>query len=136
VDYPSISVLYDVAHNPAGAKALADAWREEFGLQKAQVLFACLADKDISGLISELNPIASQWHCLPLTVARARPADALAQVIQEYDSAQAVAYPTITGSCLSAISHARENNQPILVAGSFHTIGAVRFELDRLLAHL
>ena len=136
VDYPSISVLYDVAHNPAGAKALADAWREEFGLQKAQVLFACLADKDISGLISELNPIASQWHCLPLTVARARPADALAQLIQEYDSAQAVAYPTITGSCLSAISHARENNQPILVAGSFHTIGAVRFELDRLLAHL
>jgi len=122
VDYPSISVLYDVAHNPAGAKALADAWREEFGLQKAQVLFACLADKDISGLISELNPIASQWHCLPLTVARARPADALAQVIQEYDSAQAVAYPTITGSCLSAISHARENNQPILVAGSFHRL--------------
>ncbi len=135
VDYPTLAVLFDVAHNPAGAKVLADAWREEFGEAKAQVLFACLADKDISGLVDELNPLASQWHCVPLAVPRARPVDALAQVIGEHNAATAVAHPSITTACQSAISHALENKQPILVAGSFHTIGEVRLELDRLLVH-
>jgi len=134
IDYPSQSVLFDVAHNPAGAQALVSAWQEKFDQQRAQVIFACLVDKDLPGLSKALTPIVAQWHCVTLDVDRALSSEALVKGINTHGSHQeAIAHPSIRSACTAAILHGKSEKQPILVAGSFHTIGKVRLELDQLL---
>ena len=49
-------VLLDGAHNPAGARALAAALLEEFVVDRRTLVVACLADKDIRGILDGLAP--------------------------------------------------------------------------------
>ena len=47
-------VLLDGAHNPAGARALAAALLEEFVVDRRTLVVACLADKDLQGILRAL----------------------------------------------------------------------------------
>ncbi|MGH8776906.1 MAG: bifunctional folylpolyglutamate synthase/dihydrofolate synthase [Jiangellaceae bacterium] len=51
------TVLVDAAHNPAGARALADAVAEEFSFTALVGVVAAMRDKDILGILAELEPI-------------------------------------------------------------------------------
>ena len=52
--------IIDGAHNPAGARILAETWRETFGDQRATILLAVLRDKDVAGICAALEPIAQR----------------------------------------------------------------------------
>ncbi len=122
-----VDVIFDVAHNPAGAQALQEAWQAHYPEQHAQILFACLEDKDVAGLVEALDPVVDGWHCVGLTVARALPVEALANEIRCVVGDKPVSlYADVQSACREAISIARENRQPILVAGSFYTIDQAR----------
>ena len=41
--------IIDGAHNPAGARTLAETWRENFGDQQATIVLAVLQEKDGAG---------------------------------------------------------------------------------------
>ncbi len=125
-----VDVLLDVAHNPAGAQALAATLEENFHGVKAQIIFACMADKDILGIVGVLSPVAEHWHCVPLEVPRAKAADQLASTINMLNSGSASSYVTVQSACDAALSVAREHSQPLLVAGSFFTIADVRRVLE------
>lgn len=120
-----VPVLLDAAHNPAGAAALAVAWSERFPSQQAQVVFACLADKDLDGIVSAIAPISAHWHTVPLEGPRTVPSDGLAEQIQGIVLAPVTAHLSASEACKAALQYARENNQAILVAGSFYTIADV-----------
>src|SRR4051812_41741937 len=53
------TVLLDGAHNPAGAAALAAAIEEEFDFDRLVAVIAMLDDKDVAGLLGELEPVVS-----------------------------------------------------------------------------
>jgi dihydrofolate synthase/folylpolyglutamate synthase len=53
----SPTIMVDAAHNPAGARALSEAIQEEFAFTKLVGVVAVLGDKDVRGILEELEPI-------------------------------------------------------------------------------
>ncbi len=62
----------DAAHNPDGAKALAEALRVISGDRPAIAVLAVLADKDARAMIEALAPVLAQVVCTELPAASAR----------------------------------------------------------------
>ncbi len=52
-------VLIDAAHNPAGMAATAGAVAEAFGAAEVIAVLAVSADKDVAGILDELEPVAA-----------------------------------------------------------------------------
>lgn len=124
-------LVMDVAHNPAGALALLEAWRQQFGHQRCEMIFASLNDKDIEGIVEQLLPCVAQWHCLELDVPRAAPLDELKGVVKSLASgSQVFTHNTANAALAAATEYALSHNRPILIAGSFHTIAAIRAQID------
>ena len=71
--------VIDGAHNPAGAKTLAETWQKNFGSRRATLILAVLSDKDLRGICEALAPI-SEFVLLPkIRTARALPPEANSQ---------------------------------------------------------
>ena len=121
--------LFDVAHNPAAAAALADSLREHES-RVAVAIVGILDDKDVEGIVASLVPLVDNW----IAVAAASP-----RAIEAAELARRVANQTGKG-CLvadtleSALEHARQwagAGGRVLVTGSFYTVGPF---LERLSA--
>jgi len=54
------TVIIDAAHNPHGAKSLKETVNSEFNFDLVIGLVAAMGDKDLSGLLEELEPIMSK----------------------------------------------------------------------------
>ena len=129
-----ITVITDVAHNPAGASKLVDTWYAEMGDHTAHLVFAALGDKDIAGVASALAPIVTHWHCAALEEARAMEADALQAIVEKSladsslggQAAAVSAYASPADALDAAMSAAGSDNKPVLVCGSFYTIAAIQ----------
>lgn len=117
-------VVLDGAHNPAAARALAEAWKSSpWGHQRVTLIFSCLKDKDVHGIAAALWPIAHRVIVTELASDRARPLEELAAVWRER-------LPTETAT------HFRDawkkvlmdKKSPVLVAGSLYLVGdAMKF---------
>lgn len=125
-----VSVVLDVAHNPAGAEALVAAWCKRYPTQRAQIVFACFSDKDLRGIVSALAPIVASWHTLPLKGLRALSSADLTHQIQTIVQEPVSAYASAAEAVTAALHSARENSQMVLVSGSFYTIADVRGVLE------
>jgi dihydrofolate synthase / folylpolyglutamate synthase len=112
--------VVDGAHNPAGARTLAETWRETFGEQKATILLAVLQEKDVAGICAALAPVARRWLLPSIRSARALPPEELRLTIQNQDPDAPVA---LTASFAEAWDEARRDAAPILVTGSLHFAG-------------
>ncbi|MEZ5287702.1 MAG: Mur ligase family protein [Vicinamibacterales bacterium] len=75
-------VLIDAAHNPAGAAALAS-YLVDAGVAPLPLVLAMMADKDVSGMIAPLAPVASRIVASEAVSPRALPAGALASRLRE-----------------------------------------------------
>jgi dihydrofolate synthase/folylpolyglutamate synthase len=130
-------IIIDGAHNPGAARVLAETWREVFGDQKATLVLAVLADKDLRGICEPLAPIADSIVLPKIRSERAADPEMLARILERLCRAGASpagnrsGCPTIsiTLSVSEAIDRARANPNLILVAGSLHFAGEI-------LAHL
>jgi dihydrofolate synthase/folylpolyglutamate synthase len=118
--------IIDGAHNPAAAAVLARTWREIFGQKRATVILAVLSDKDIAGILSELEPITAQLILPKIQSERAIDPSDLAKVVS---SITPKLHYAISPSVAPALDSARANSSPILITGSLHFAGEV-------LAHL
>ena len=54
-------MVIDGAHNPAAAATVVRTWREEFGGEKATVIFGAVESKDVRGVVDLLGAIAGRW---------------------------------------------------------------------------
>ncbi len=126
ITHAGVNVVLDVAHNPAGAEALCQAWREEFGDVQAQVVFSALADKDLAGIASALDPVVAGWHCFGLNVSRATPLKTLTTELQQVSSKPVESHASADQAWNAARTAAEAHSQPVLVAGSFHTIADIQ----------
>ncbi len=125
-----VTVIMDVAHNPAGAQALCKTWQQVFAGQRAEVIFAALSDKDLEGIVAALEPVVAHWHCVPLDVGRAMPVEQLALKVQGASKHPVSCHGGVADAWQAASEAARSANGAVLVAGSFHTIASVHDVLD------
>ena len=122
---PNGELLLDAAHNPAGATALA-AYLQDTGSTKLPIVFAAMADKDLTNMIAALVPIASAFIATAVPNHRARSADQLAAQIRALAGAlpvEPVASPE------HAVRRALEQSRRAVACGSIYMIGPLRAAL-------
>jgi dihydrofolate synthase/folylpolyglutamate synthase len=125
-------LVLDSAHNPDGARALAEALPEVAGTAPVFACLALLADKDAAGIIEALAPRLALAVCAELPAERlgragrpgAKPLAAarLAEVAGEAGLA-AEAIPEPRTAVRRALDAARERGGVALVCGSHYLLG-------------
>jgi dihydrofolate synthase/folylpolyglutamate synthase len=112
-------VILDGAHNLDAARVLAQTWREQFPHQKATIVFGAVAGKDITAVLHELAPLATEWHFTHFDSPRAMPAEDLQTILGTSD------VPVFCHPNLTAALEASRNDSPRLITGSLYLAGEV-----------
>lgn len=126
--------LFDVAHNERGMTFLMSQflplWQQHKDAHpdaQLHLLFSMLADKDIAQvvelLVASKLPIAT-WHIAEIDHPRAASVAQLEKVLAQYSQTGVTAYDSLPKAGLGVVSSSNEDDL-ILVCGSFHTIGEV-----------
>lgn len=112
--------IIDGAHNIDAARVLAQTWREEFGEEKAAIIFGAVAGKDTAAVLRELAPIAASWHFTGFESPRALGVETLREIWNGLGlEARAVATHARSADALQAVkAEAR-----VLIAGSLYLAG-------------
>jgi dihydrofolate synthase/folylpolyglutamate synthase len=119
--------VIDGGHNPAGAQALAEAWREQFESDRATIILAVLRDKDIAGIWRALAPIAKR---VILPYIRAERALAPPDIVLHLLAITPTLQYSIAPSFADALETARAMSERILITGSLHFAGEALAALD------
>jgi dihydrofolate synthase/folylpolyglutamate synthase len=113
--------VFDVAHNPAGASALAETLRAARVARPIVAVFGVLADKDWRAMMAALAPAVDRFVITTPPTAppeRAwRPADAVQHARAHGWSAES------EDNFDAALAVAERSGATVLVTGSFHTVG-------------
>jgi dihydrofolate synthase/folylpolyglutamate synthase len=117
-------VVLDGAHNPAGARALAAALLEEFVVDRRILVVACLADKDLRGILEGLAPAIGRLVVTTNHSPRAAPAERLRKEAEALALVAETA-PDVATAVGRAIDSAAET-EAVVVTGSLHTVGEAR----------
>jgi dihydrofolate synthase/folylpolyglutamate synthase len=117
-------VLLDGAHNPAGARALAEALLTEFVVDRRTLVVACLADKDVRGILEGLAPAAGRLVVTTNRSPRAAPAERLRKEAEALGLVAEVA-PDVASAVRQAIDGAADT-EAVVVTGSLYTVGEAR----------
>jgi len=117
-------VLLDGAHNPAGARALAEALLSEFVVDRRILVVASLADKDIRGILEGLAPATGRLIVTTNRSPRSAPAERLRKEAEAVGLVAEVA-PDVATAVRGAIDDAAES-EAVVVTGSLYTVGEAR----------
>ncbi|HEX4854500.1 bifunctional tetrahydrofolate synthase/dihydrofolate synthase [Arenimonas sp.] len=114
--------VLDVAHNPQGARQLAE-WLAA-NPRPTVAVFSALADKDIAGIVGPVAPHVKAWHLGPITDAGPRGLD-VAELSRRVGAAlpdAAIHRHERLGAALAAAAADCGPEGRVLVFGSFHTV--------------
>ncbi|MDQ1682970.1 MAG: dihydrofolate synthase / folylpolyglutamate synthase [Frankiaceae bacterium] len=122
------TVLLDAAHNPAGAGALALAVQESFTFERLIGVVAVLADKDVRGVLTALEPVLDSVVVTASSSSRALSVEVLSALARNVFGADRVTVVPRLGDALDrAIGEARGGDgKGVLVTGSVVTVGEAR----------
>jgi dihydrofolate synthase / folylpolyglutamate synthase len=124
------TVLVDAAHNPAGARALAETVREAFAFTRLVGVVAVLTDKDSEGILGELEPVLSDVVVTRTTSPRAMDPDDLAEVARDVFGEDRVLVarnlPDALGRAIDLAEGAGELGGGVLATGSVTMAADVR----------
>lgn len=121
-------IILDVAHNPAAAATFTKNLEMAQTSGKTYAIFAMLEDKDISGVIQELENYIDIWLLSPIDTPRGASTRILLNnlsklnIIQESHTIHE--FEDIISAYAFACEHADKSDR-ICVLGSFYTVGAV-----------
>lgn len=118
----AIEWILDVAHNPAAARILAAQLAARPGSGRTIAVCGVLGDKDIEGIVAELQACFDLWVIVGLSGARALAAEALATRAQRVGAKVAAIAADVTSGCLAAEGLAAAGDR-VVVFGSFFTVG-------------
>jgi folylpolyglutamate synthase/dihydrofolate synthase len=125
------TVLVDATHNPAGMAATAAALTEEFGFTRLVGILAVMADKDVTGVLEELEPVLDELIVSRNSSPRSMPAQELAAVARDVFGEDRVhLVPRLDDAIDRAIGLADESGEfagaGVLITGSVTTAGDAR----------
>ena len=116
------TLLLDVAHNPAAARALAAHLRRLRPRSRALAVCGMAADKDMQGFARALSPQVESWFVAAPPTPRAASAATLAQAVRAAGGHVAAQENSLTSALARALA-SRQGDQLVVVCGSFHTVG-------------
>jgi dihydrofolate synthase/folylpolyglutamate synthase len=134
------TVLLDAAHNPHGAAAAVEAIRDSFTFDPLVGVVGVMADKDVEGLLSELEPVLSEVVCTRSSAPRSMPAEQLAEVARDlFGDHRVRVAPRLDDALEEAVMLAETGGAlgesigsgGVLVTGSVVTVGEARSMLKR-----
>jgi dihydrofolate synthase/folylpolyglutamate synthase len=124
-DVQGCRVLLDAAHNPAGARALADYLRAT-APAGVTLVFGAMKDKAVREMLEALRPVTTRMIVTVAPTPRALDAESLAALARDAGfDVEVVPDP------LDALARACASQQRVVVAGSIFLIGPVRERLAR-----
>ncbi|MCV7216783.1 bifunctional folylpolyglutamate synthase/dihydrofolate synthase [Mycobacterium crocinum] len=128
------TVFLDAAHNPAGATALADALAEEFDFRFLVGVLSLMGDKDVTGILTALEPAFDQIVVTHNGSPRALEVDALALRAEEIFGPDRVVRADTLPDAIEVATAIVEDSAAedgfsgagIVITGSVVTAGAAR----------
>ena len=126
-------VILDGAHNPAGAKALADALRLLQG-RNVHAVFCVMKDKDTEGILSMVLPLCETVTIVDTDIPRAMSVCEAASIASKYCENTYVA-GTLDSAVIQPVSRVRGDDM-ILIFGSLYFAGKIRPVAKALLERL
>ena len=79
----SPTIIVDAAHNPAGAHTLGESISEAFDFERVVGVYSAMGDKDIEGVLGEVEPYLDSIVITQMPGTRAKPAEEIAQIARE-----------------------------------------------------
>lgn len=131
------TVILDAAHNPHGAKTLANTLQEEFTFGRVIAVVGIFADKDAAGIFNEIKDVIDGVIVTQSSSPRAMPAVDLAKIARAFiDSDRIFVEPDLRIALEKAIADANhpmeEETVGVLITGSVITVGEARHILKEL----
>lgn len=125
------TTFIDAAHNPHGARALGAALERDFDFRRLIGVVGILADKDVRGILTELEPHLSEIVCTANTSPRALNAESLAEIAREIFGEERVhVAAALPGAVELAFELAEDadmqSGSGVIVTGSVVTAGEAR----------
>ncbi len=125
------TIILDAAHNPHGAKAIAETIQSEFTFDDVTGIVALMADKDARGILQALEPIMNQIIVTSNSAARSMSVgDLEALATQVFGANRVLAQPTLSDAIDKAIKDSvrplSDETLAILITGSVVTVGEAR----------
>ena len=130
------TIILDAAHNPHGAKALAETLESEFTFDEVIGVVAIFGDKDAAGVLKELEPILNSVIVTQSSSSRAMPVEELEKVAVSIFGNDRVFPVASLGAALDrAVEKAQrplsDESVGVVVAGSVVTVGESRTYLRK-----
>ena len=127
----SPTVVLDAGHNPHGMAATVRALGESFSFTRLIGVVACLADKDVRGMLEVLDPALTSVVVTTTSSARAMPVDDLfALAVEVFGEDRVSAEDRLDDALDSAVQLAEDDAEfggaGVLVTGSVVTVGEAR----------
>jgi dihydrofolate synthase / folylpolyglutamate synthase len=127
IEWNGRQVVLDVAHNGAGIQTVVDSWKECFGTESCDLIFASLNDKPWRESMKRLAPLCHTIHLVPAQSQRSASTQAMAEYVRQITpNTQVTEHEQVE----SALTKIRNNKHPLLITGSFYLVGGVLPKLD------
>jgi dihydrofolate synthase/folylpolyglutamate synthase len=135
------TIILDAAHNPHGAKAIAETLQTEFTFDDVTGIVALMADKDALGILQELEPVMNQIIVTTNSSERSMSVTDLTKLANQVFGADRVfAADTLPAAIDKAIQDAvrplSEESLAIVITGSVVTVGQARTAVRKKYAKL
>lgn len=117
-DVRGIPVVFDGAHNPAGAEALSESLAEQYPDKRRLIVFASLRDKDTDEVISLLVRKDDKVFLTEAPTPRARKTSELAEMF----TCETKEEPSVAQALSDAVAEAKDGDM-VLVCGSLYILG-------------
>lgn len=120
----AFEVVLDVAHNPESARALAANLRAYPVKGKTYAVFALLADKDATGVITPLKDCFDAWFVAGISGERGQSGESLAAKARAVLSRPIQVFDNPSSAFAEARAQSVDGDR-ITIFGSFHTVAEV-----------
>ncbi len=133
------TVIVDAAHNPHGTRALANTLKTEFDFESIFCVLAILGEKDVAGVLYELEPVIDRLIVTQSSSPRALDVETLYElalkvfgadrVYKESNLINAITYASEQVTLLNQVS---EGVSAVVITGSVVTAGEARTILKKI----
>jgi len=134
------TIILDAAHNPHGARALAETLQNEFNFDEIIAVVGVFADKDVAGIFKELEPIVDHVIVTQSSSDRAMASSEVEKIASSIFGVDRVfetadLFQAIDKAISDSIRPLSEETVGIIVTGSVVTVGQARAYLRKKFAH-